>query len=156
MRNIKQISSKFFVIILAVSMFAIFARAQVNYKNDEKIKEKITRLRRQVVEAIEKRDRRTLEDIYAEDFSHTHASGKVDDRKTRIETFVSGDKTFETARADDLKLGLFGERTVVATGKSSVTGDDGKAVVYRWTIVYAKIKAKWRIAASQATKLTEQ
>ncbi len=137
--------------MVAVLFLTIISHAQTN----EKIISEITDLRRQTVEAIEKRDRKTLEEIYAEDFSHTHASGKIDDRKTRLDTFVSGEKTIDTAQAEDLKIKIFGKQTAIASGKSSVKSDDGTFPVYRWIVVYAKIGKKWRIAASQATKLSE-
>jgi ketosteroid isomerase-like protein len=129
----------------------VFSHAQTR----EKEIAEITDLRRKTVEAIEKRDRKTLDEIYAEDFSHTHATGKVDDKKTRLDTFVSGEKTIDTANAEDLKIKIFGKQTAVATGKSAIESDDGTIAVYRWTVVYAKIGKKWRIAASQATKFSE-
>lgn len=142
----KRILAALFLLLLP-----IFAAAQSNDKAIAEIKD----LRRRAVEAIEKRDRKALEQIYAEDFTHTHASGKVDDRRARLDTFVSGEKTIDTAQAEDLRIGIFGKNTAVATGKSSVKSDDGKTVIYRWTVVYAKIGKRWQIAASQATKSAE-
>lgn len=137
--------------MLVVLILTCFSYAQTIEKEISEIKN----LRTKTVEAIEKRDRKTLDEIYAEDFSHTHASGKIDDKKTRLDVFVSGEKTIDTANAEDLKIKIFGKQTAVAIGKSSVKSDDGTIAVYRWTIVYAKIGKKWQIAASQATKFSE-
>ena len=137
--------------MLAVLILTVFSHAQTGEKEIAEIKI----LRSKTVAAIEKRDRKTLYEIYAEDFSHTHASGKVDNKKTRLDTFVSGERTIDTANAEDLKIKIFGKQTAIASGKSSVKSNDGTISVYRWTVVYAKIGKKWQIAASQATKLFE-
>jgi len=146
-RNLNKLPA----IMLAVLILTCFSHAQTIEKEISEIKN----LRTKTVEAIEKRDRKTLDEIYAKDFSHTHTSGKVDDKKTRLDTFVSGEKTIDTANAEDLKIKIFGKQTAVAIGKSSVKSDDGTIAVYRWTIVYAKTGKKWQIAASQATKFSE-
>lgn len=147
----KLTMTKFSATMLAVLILNCFSHAQTS----EKEIAEINKLRIKTVEAIEKRDRKTLDEIYAEDFSHTHASGKIDDKKTRLDVFVSGEKTIDTAESEDLKIKIFGKNTAVASGKSSVKSDNGTIAVYRWTIVYAKIGKKWQIAASQATKLSE-
>ncbi len=147
----KRSMTKVSAIMIAVLILTSFLHAQTS----EKAVAEIKALRSKTFEAIEKRDRKTLEEIYAEDFSHTHASGKVDDKKTRLDVFVSGEKTIDTAQAEDLKIKIFGKNTAVATGKSSVKSGDGTIATYRWTVVYAKVGKKWQIAASQATKTTE-
>lgn len=144
-------SIKFLPIALAILFLVIISNAQ----NNQKAIAEITDLRRQVVEAIEKRDRQTLESLFAEDFTHTHAIGRVDDKKKRLDVFVSGDKTIDTATPEELKIKIFGKNTAVANGKSSVPDDSGKLVSYRWIVVYAKIGKKWQIVASQATRLSE-
>lgn len=150
-----RIADKLLALIF-VGLFAVTAlTAQASEKKNEKAVAEINSLRRRTVELIQKRDRAALREIYAEDFSHTHASGKVDDKRTRLDVLVSGEKTIDTALAEDVSIKIFGEQTAVATGKSTLTSGDGTATTYRWTIVYAKIGKKWTIAASQATKLTE-
>lgn len=140
--------------MLIVLFFAISGFAQTVDNEQQRAIGEIAKLRQQVVEAIKKRDRQTLEKLFAEDFTHTHAIGKIDDKKTRLDVFVSGDKTIDTAIAEDLKIRVFGDKTAIASGKSSVKSDDGTLVAYRWIVVYAKIGKKWQVVASQATKLT--
>lgn len=137
--------------------FVLFLTILINgqTRSDEKIKAEIISLRTKTVEAIEKRDRKLLEEIYARDFTHTHASGKVDDRETRLNVYLSGEKTIDTVPAEDLKIKIFGKNTAVASGKSAIKNEDGTVSVYRWIIVYARIGKKWQVVASQATKFSE-
>lgn len=146
----KQKTNKFFAIFFAVLLLTITSNAQ---SKNEKIIAEITDLRQKAVTAIEKRDRQTLDKLFADEYTHTHAIGRVDDKKTRLDVFVSGDKTIDTAVAEDLKIKVFGDKTAVASGKSSVKSDDGTFPSYRWIVVYAKIGKKWQIVASQASKI---
>lgn len=146
---------KIFIRILPIFLAIILSALILNAQSNQKAESEVVKLRSLVIEGIKNRDRKILDEIYAEDFYHTHATGKIDNKKTRIDVFVSGEKTIETAQAEDLRIRIFGKHTAVATGKSSIKNDDGLIVVYRWTITYAKIGKKWKIVASQATRISE-
>jgi hypothetical protein len=112
----------------------------------------IARLWSDVNAAVQKRDRASLERIYAEDFTHVHASGKIDDRGARLATLLSGEATIDTASEIDFALRKYGE-TIIAVGMVKVTGGEGKVVTYSVTRVYVRSKGKWRFAASQASRV---
>lgn len=135
--------------------FACFAGIQGQTKNDKSAAE-ITALRQKLTTAINERDRKTLEGIYADDFTHTHASGQVDDKAKRIATLVSGEPTIESAEVNEINVRLYGKTTAVAVGQSTVQNKDGSSAKYRWTTVYFKTKNIWQIVASQATRLAEK
>lgn len=138
---------KQFLISLAIILFCICpVRAQMN---DEKLTAEITSLRQKLVDAIKARDKKTLGEIYADDFTHTHASGQVDDKTKRIAALVSGDTTIESAQVDEIKIRFYNKDTAIAVGQTTIEN-----TVYRWTVVYIKNKKNWRIAASQASKKT--
>lgn len=136
---------KQFSISLAIIIFCLYSvQAQTN---DEKLTAEITLLRQKLVDAIKERDKKTLGEIYADDFTHTHASGQVDDKTKRIAALVSGDTTIESAQVDKIKIRFYNKATAIAVGQTTI-----EKTVYRWTVVYVKNKKKWQIAASQASK----
>ena len=114
---------------------------------DKKMLSEITAFRQKLSEAIEKRDRKTLEMLFAEDFTHTHAIGKVDGKTARIDSILEGGKTLETVKPDEIEIRFYGKNTAIAVGQTTI--DDA---VYRWTLVYIKNKKGWQIAASQASR----
>ena len=113
----------------------------------------IIALRTKLVEAIKQRDRRTLDEIYADDFTHTHASGQVDDKAKRVAALVSGEPTIESAHVNMINVRIYKPNTAVAVGQSTIKDTQQNLTTYRWTIVYVKLKNRWRVAASQATRM---
>ena len=143
-------------------MGAIFAslcgfavQAQIKQMADEKLTSEITMLRQKLVEAIERREKKTLESLYAADFTHTQASGQVDDKSKRIAALISGDMTIESANVDEINIRFYGKQTAIAIGQSTIKNKD-ETIKYRWTLVYVKPDKKWQIAASQATRIAEK
>jgi len=134
--------------IFIISALCIFCYSAISAQTNEKLTAEITVLRGKLVDAIKSRDRKMLEEIYAEDFTHTHASGQVDDKTKRVSALVSGDLTIESAQVDEIKIRFYNKNTAIAVGQSQIEN-----VKYRWTIVYVKSGKKWKIAASQATKI---
>lgn len=116
----------------------------------------VMRLRSDVLEAIRRRDTRTLERLYTDDFTHTHAVGKVDGKAQRIAALVSGEPTIESATPDELRVRVYAPATAIATGRSTLSSADDGAASYRWTIVYVKHGGIWRIAASHASRVVSK
>lgn len=118
--------------------------------------EEVVEFRKTVSRAIEKKDAAALRKIYAKDFTHTHASGKVDGKEARIATVLAGDPVIENAPVSDLVVRVPGGWTAIATGVSPIrSAANGKTYDVRWTAVYVRIGEGWQIAASQATRLAE-
>jgi ketosteroid isomerase-like protein len=118
--------------------------------------EEVEAFRKAVVEAIEKKDAATLRRIYADSFTHTHGSGKVDGKDARIVSALAGDPVIENAPVSDLVIRVPGGWTAIATGLSPIRSlADGKTYNFRWTAVYVRMGEGWQIAASQATRLGE-
>lgn len=143
-----------FLIGTAITIVSVFV-IQAQSKNDKMISE-IKLLRGKLLTAIKERDRKTLDAIYADDFTHTHASGQVDGKTARLDALVSGEKTIESAEVNEVNFRAYGKTTVVAVGQSTVADENQSAVKYRWTLVYVKAKNGWLIAANQATRLAEK
>ena len=119
--------------------------------------DEVIEFRKSVSRVIEKKDAKALRRIYADSFTHTHASGKVDDKDKCIAAVLAGDPVIETAPVTDLVIRVPGGWTAIATGVSPIRSTaDGRTYSVRWTAVYVRVGESWQIAASQATQLAQE
>ncbi len=143
----KRIASTLFLIF----SFSLVAAAQ----NSLRTEKEILAVRQTVAEAIAKNDRAVLADIFADDFVHTHAVGRVDDKNRRLDGLLDGGANLESVAPLEIRVRSFGKNTAVANGRTKVAADGGE-ITYQWTAVYVKLKGKWRVAATQATKIAPE
>jgi ketosteroid isomerase-like protein len=119
------------------------------------ISEEVAAFRRDVAAAIKAKNAKRLERMYSPHFVHTHANGKLDDKKARIAALLKGDPVIETAPVTDLVIRIPNDWVGIATGLSNLKASDGKTYAYRWTTTYVRDGQSWHVAASQATQLHE-
>lgn len=118
------------------------------------IVEEIKVVRDKLAKAVTIKDSRTLRAVYADAFTHTHESGKIDDKEARIAAAMAGEPMIENAPASDLSYRVFAGPTVVVTGKSTLSNAGGQARRdVRWVAVYVTGRDGWLLAVSQATRL---
>ncbi len=116
--------------------------------------EEIKVVRDKLAKAVTTKDSRTLRTIYADAFTHTHESGKTDDKEARIAAAMAGEPMIENAPAFDLSHRVFAGPTVVVTGKSTLPsiGEQTRRDI-RWVAVFVTGRDGWLLAVSQATRL---
>ena len=113
----------------------------------------IIQFRQEIVDAVKAKDARRLREIYADGFTHTHGSGKVDGKDARIVSVLAGDRSIEMAPADELTIRVYGD-TAVVTGRSPILNvKENRDYDFRWIAVYARVAGQWKLAGSQATRL---
>ncbi len=152
----KQILFAFLAVSTILLSGQSLASAQVKQTENAKIIQQVEALRNKLVAAIKSHDKKTLESLYADDFTHTHASGQVDDKTKRLAALASGEPTIESAQVNEIDIRVYGKATAVAIGQSAIPDANQKAAKYRWTILYFRTSNGWRIVASQATRLAEK
>jgi hypothetical protein len=134
------------IFILLFSLFSVFAQTTATEKE-------IILLRENIVNAIKLKDDKSLQLYFVEGFTHTHAIGKVDDKKTRLKVLLSGDETIDTTKPDNFTIKLFGKNLAVVQGQTTFKGAPIK--IYQWTYVYQKTKGKWQVILSHASPKNE-
>ena len=130
--------------------------AIVNEAGQKLVADEIRAFRKQVAEAIAAKDVQKLRSFYADDFVHTHTSGKTDNRDARIVAALAGDPVIETAPVDGLVVRVPNDWVAVVTATSPIkSAADGKTYAVRWMSVYTRRELGWMIVASQATRSHE-
>lgn len=140
---------------LAICAGALGAHAGAQPGNaDER---SLMRLEQEYNDAQVKRDRPTLERVWADDYLYTHSNGTVMNKAQDIADTMSGDMTWTAARLDDMKVRLFGDVGIV-TGRLTM---EGRASQYasgprRFTDVFVKRGGRWQLVGGQTTMLPAQ
>ena len=125
-----------------------FVRAQSHGNKDEKTKEEIQKLFGDLNEAITKRDRPRLEQLYADEFQFIRPSGAVVNKATQINGIMANDPLASnpvSAPAVD-NLMVYGD-TVVA--RHTVRGTAISSI-------FVKRDGRWQLLQAQGTRLAPE
>jgi hypothetical protein len=120
----------------------------------QSIIEEIKAFRERLAKAVSDKDFATLRPLYADAYTHTHGSGKLDNKDARLVSAMAGEPLIENAPASELSFRVFAGPTVIATGKSPILSvKEQRTYDFRWVCVYVTGKDGWLLAVSQATRL---
>ncbi len=104
--------------------------------------------------AAETRDIAKLRALIADTFTHTHASGKIDDKEAHIVALLARHPGIETGLMMDASVRLHGPDMAILTARSPILNpDDSKHYDFRWIQVFTRVSGHWQLAASQATRV---
>ena len=126
---------------------------QLNAEQHGDIERQLAAFRNEIKDAIAAKDVAKLRTVYADSFTHTHGSGKMDGKDARIVALLAGDAVIETAKVNELTVRVHGPDMAIITGRSPFPDSQGKIYEARWMQVYTRASGHWQIAASQATRL---
>ena len=127
---------------------------QPDAAESKKFIQEVTDFRSKLAKAVRAKDLAALRPLYAEGFTHTTETGKLDTRDDRLAAAMAGDPMIETAPATDLTFRVFTGPTVIVTGKSPILNvTDQKTYDFRWVCVYITAQDGWQLAVCQATRL---
>ena len=150
LKNQMHRSGIFSLLLLASSAFAHPIEPSTS---NSKAATEVQAMRKEFVAAATAKDAAALKRFYAEDFTHTHTSGKVDGKDARIVSVLANEATVEMAPTPELHWSCFGESVCIARALSPIRRGDGKWFDVRWTQTFVKTSKGWQIGVSQATGL---
>ncbi|WP_295134764.1 nuclear transport factor 2 family protein [uncultured Reyranella sp.] len=120
----------------------------------KKFIQEVTDFRAKLAKAVRAKDLAALRALYADGFTHTTETGKLETRDARLAAAMAGEPMIEAAPASDLVFRVFTGPTVIVTGTSPILNvADQKTYDVRWVSVYVTAKDGWELAVSQATQL---
>ena len=124
--------------------------------SDAAATQEILDLRERLRAAVARKDRAALEGFYADNFQHLRDTGRLDLKAERIALLLAGDQGIETAPEVEMTVQVYGPATAVATGTSRVRDtQSGGSAPYRWLTVYVRTGEGWRVALSQASRVSQ-
>lgn len=138
--------------LLSLSAILFFTFTVFGQTNNAKTEREIIEFRTKIREAVKAKDRKSLEQFFADGFTHTHASGKVDCKTERIDFFIKGEPTIEDVEPEEIKINVFNKNLAAAIGKTTLLFGTEKRT-FRWTGVFFKEKGKWSVITTHATLL---
>lgn len=142
--------------LLALAPEAAFAHPprQPDAAEAKKFIQEIIDFRARLAKAVRAKDLAALRPLYADSFTHTHGSGKLDNKDARLVAAMAGEPLIEAAHATELVFRVFAGPTVIVTGKSPILNvKEQKTYDFRWVSVYVTAQDGWQLAVSQATRL---
>jgi Domain of unknown function (DUF4440) len=125
---------------------------------DQATTDEILSVREKVRAAVLAKDRKTLDELYAADFSHVRETGRIDLKAERIAILLAGEEgVIETAPEQEMVVQAFGPVTAIVTGVSPIKDPAAnRPVSFQWLTVYVKLDGAWRVAMSQANRLNNR
>jgi ketosteroid isomerase-like protein len=119
--------------------------------------QELMRLEQAYNDAQVKRDRATLEQLWADDYLYTHSNGAVMTKAQDIDDTMSGEMAWRAAHFDDMKVRRYGDVAVV-TGRLVM---EGRAVRYasgprRFTDLFVRRNGRWQLVGGQTTIVGEK
>jgi hypothetical protein len=132
------------------------AHPDIKVVGDPLVSQEVMALRTAIAAATEAKDAVKLKMMFADDFTHTHGSGKVDGRDARIVSLLSREPTIEMAHPDELVMHSYQGVTAILRGKSPILNvKENLYYQFRWVQVFIKTPSGWKLAVSQATRLPD-
>jgi len=93
--------------------------------------------------------------LESDDFTFTSPDGSIMTKAQDLDTLRAGDLYYESISLDDVSVRAYKESGVV-TGRATVKGWYKTFEIsgaYRYTVMFARLNGKWRVVASQMTRI---
>lgn len=151
-----MLSRRALTVALLVAAAPAFAHphGELNAQQQGDIERQLAAFRNEMKDAIAAKDVGKLRTMYADSYTHTHGSGKLDGKDARIVSLLASDPVIETAPVTELSIRVHGPDMAIMTGRSPILNkQDNRPYDFRWMQVYSRASGNWQLAASQATRL---
>jgi ketosteroid isomerase-like protein len=116
--------------------------------------QELIRLEQEYNDAQVKRERQTLERVWADDYLYTHSNGAVMNKTQDIADTMSGEMMWSAARVEDTQVRLYGDVGIV-TGRLTMVGRSAQYASgpRRFTDVFVRRKSRWQLVGGQTTMI---
>lgn len=118
--------------------------------------DEVLAVEREWTEAHRQGEVATLERLMAEDYLKIQPNGSVAGKAEVLASYQSGQRTWESAQADEYDVRLYG-KTAVVIGRWTARGvNHGQRFDYaaRFLSVYVKRDGRWQMVAEQSTDIS--
>jgi ketosteroid isomerase-like protein len=109
--------------------------------------------------AVVKKDYAVLERVLADDLAYTHSDGRLDSKKSLIESLRSGKQTYDAAEHQSIDVRLLGKDIAMARIRLRMTaaagGKPGMPANFSALRVYKLNKGQWQMIGHQSARLAQ-
>ncbi len=141
-----------------IFLLVVFASLPaVGQTKKPKIEKELLKLQREWLDAYQKHDAAALERIEADDFILTESDGKLTTKAEDVESVKNAkppqpDDAFDV---EDVMVRVYGDTAILIGRVILKYRNRGQIVVerYRYTDTYLKRGGRWRVVASQLTRI---
>ncbi|MEK6325190.1 MAG: nuclear transport factor 2 family protein [Acidobacteriota bacterium] len=144
------------LIAAASFVFSQTTRNGANQKGDDE--QAVRQVLNELYAALGRNDIAALDRIYPDNYTLVNESGELTTKAPRLAAMKSGELKFESVSYDEVNVRLYGN-TAVATYRAMIKGQfKGQAIggQLRVTSTLVKMKGRWQLVATQATRITVQ
>ncbi len=134
----------FFLLFMQTTLFA-----------QSKIESLVQNLETRRFEAMIQKNEKVLNEILADELVYIHSSALVDDKKTYIESIVSGKSNYKKVEVIESKIRTY-KTSAVVTGMAKITiapNEKETIINLRYTDVYQKIGKNWQMVSWNSVKI---
>lgn len=134
--------------LLAILLFVHPALAQT--KTEKEVAATAEHFRQALINP----DSAALSKLVTDDLTYGHSSGKIEDKKTFMNTLLTGQSDFVTIDLTDQTIIVHGKTAIVRHILSASTNDNNKPGTVKLAVltVWVKEHHQWRLLARQAVR----
>ena len=116
---------------------------------DKATEQELIKLRKQIAEAELEGDAATLDRLYADEYMHLHADGRLDSKAEYLKRFTSGSRKYQLNDVQDIQVRLYGATAVIFSRGHTKSTNDGspRDVMNQFMEVWVKKQGQWRVVA---------
>jgi len=115
----------------------------------------LMKMEQEMADAIVKNDTSVWDKYSADTSVFTDPGGMLMTKAEGIAMFKAGDLKVESTKISDMKVQTYGKTAIVTYKTDDKLTWKGKDMSgeYRWTDVFSKMGGKWKLVASQGTRV---
>ena len=139
--------------VIALTLLGVLFAVPIHAQTPNATEQEVLKASQIVSEAnLIKKDRATMERLYADDYMYVHSNGIVANKTQDIAASMSPDQAWTAHKSDDVKVRIYGD-VVVVTGLSTLTGSAKGYVsgARRFTELWVKRNGGWQMVSGQST-----
>ncbi|MFC0183464.1 protein of unknown function [Pseudarcicella hirudinis] len=140
---------KILLIILGLTFLNMTGNGQS--KDEKSVAEAVETLRKTMIDP----DKAVLENLASDLLTYGHSGGKVEDKASFVDTFVTGKSDFKSIEISEQTIQVVGSTAIVRHKFAGETFDKGVSGTVKLAIltVWMKEKGQWKLLARQAVKI---
>jgi ketosteroid isomerase-like protein len=145
------------IITITASSIALAQAASGKAHKTGKAEQEIRKLMAEIDEAHRRSDVAAFDRIWADDYVLTDWRGVVKNRAEALAEWRAGKHQYESYQSDDIRVRIYGDTAIVTARVTRKSGSDAENIGrFRHTRVFVRQNGRWRLVATQVTRIAQQ